>query len=100
MGTIYEKMPFGPAPSSYDRHAWGIWDKRQKCWMLRPRFADEAIDEIAEALREVYAAGLGDSKIRQARDRLARSRLAARTKPPSPATRPTRLPGPDDREPA
>ena len=71
MGTIYERLPFGPAPA-VDGYAWGIWDSRRKCWMLRPRFADDAIDEIAEAMRQGYAAGFGDAKIARARASVAR----------------------------
>ena len=81
MGTIYERLPFGPAPT-VDGHAWGIWDRRRKCWMLRPRFADEAIDGIAEAMREAYAAGFGDAKIERARASLAPARRNRRRDPP------------------
>ena len=53
---------FAAGPRVDDFHAWGIWDRRLKCWAERPCYMREAAERLEKVMAEVLAAGCADGE--------------------------------------
>ena len=43
-----------------DSLAWGVWDRRFKCWTEPPNYGREAAKRLARTIAEIHAAGLAE----------------------------------------